>query len=118
MLTIIIGVSICIFLVLFAFFLGVKLTRKQAQEELERVVNDARINEDLDDFERTKIKEWRMIKAGARFCIQCTRVSGLYYQSADKNEKPKGITLKRIGVTQKKQDIFKCTDCIQKGEKK
>lgn len=82
-----------------SFLIGVRVIQRQFELEKIRLINDARINDDLDDYERTKIKEHRMIKAGARFCIQCGRVSGLYYKSADEDKKPKGITLKRVGVT-------------------
>lgn len=92
------------------FAIGVILIRKQAKSELERVINDAKIQDDLDDYERTWLKEHRMRKAGSQFCIGCGRVAGLYYKCSD--DKFRGISLKRVGRTQKGQDVYKCNTCI------
>ena len=100
----------------FGIFIGIKLDRKQAKLELDRVINDARINDDLNDLERTKIKEWRMIKAGISFCVDCGKVSGLYYDFGD--GKSRGITLKRVGRLPDGRNVSKCVDCVRIEEAK
>lgn len=94
-----------------SFAIGVRITRKHGKLELERIVNDARINDDLNPQESTKIKEWRMILAGVAFCIDCGHVSGLKYE--DKDKKPMGITLKKVGQTKEGSSIHRCITCFR-----
>jgi len=98
------------------FILGNRITRKQCEDEKIRLINDARLDEDLNDIERTKIKEWRLIRAKVSFCIDCGRVSGIKYQSEDGN--PRGITLKRVGVTKEGSSICRCLTCCKIDEEK
>lgn len=92
---------------------GVNKVRKEYEEKMAHYVHEVKIDANLNEVERTKLKEVRLMQKGYQQCPKCRRVTGMYYLYSD--GKLRGITLVKT-KSLSGEDILVCTDCLNRIE--